>query len=323
MRLLVVLLVLALSGTASIRSAFAQPVKVSDEARAEFRKGVAALKHAEGPQYEEAYLHFQDAYAISPSPKILGNIGLCAMKLERDGEAIDAYEKYLATGSSVSFKEKLAIKRDLKTLHKRAATLVLSVSPDVVTVFDRRLLADAPPVVNKYDVTAGQIALRLHHGKHKISFEAPDHEPSELKITLEAAAEVSHDVVLAPLASDEPPAVVPVVDDPPDVVDDEGGVPVGVWIGLGLTGAFGIGWGVVGGLALSNKSAHDDAVAAGDDAEAADLRDEGEPLNIAGDVLFGATAVAVVVTTVFLILWAVEDGDDELALSPSGVGVRF
>ena len=53
------------------------------------------LQDPKAPRYEDAYREFKAAYAASPSYKILGNLGLCAMKIERDAEAIDAYEKYL------------------------------------------------------------------------------------------------------------------------------------------------------------------------------------------------------------------------------------
>jgi pimeloyl-ACP methyl ester carboxylesterase len=68
---------------------------ISDEARTHFKAGVSLLQDPEGERVEEAYREFKAAYAISKSPKILGNMGFCAMRLERDGEAIEAYSQYL------------------------------------------------------------------------------------------------------------------------------------------------------------------------------------------------------------------------------------
>src|SRR4051812_18719060 len=76
-------------------------VQITPEARARFSAGVNLLKDPEAPRYEEAYREFKAAYAASPSYKILGNLGLCAMKLERDEEAIDAYERYLKEGKDL------------------------------------------------------------------------------------------------------------------------------------------------------------------------------------------------------------------------------
>src|SRR6476661_7390454 len=65
--------------------------KISAEARSHFEAGVSLLQDPDGARYEEAYREFTAAYQLSKSPRVLGNVGLCAMKLERDAEAIDAY----------------------------------------------------------------------------------------------------------------------------------------------------------------------------------------------------------------------------------------
>src|SRR5687767_2361394 len=62
---------------------------ISEEARLHFEAGVNLLQDPDGARFEEAYREFKTAYAATPSWKILGNLGICAMKLERDSEAID------------------------------------------------------------------------------------------------------------------------------------------------------------------------------------------------------------------------------------------
>ncbi|HYJ09195.1 MAG TPA: hypothetical protein VEX18_09295, partial [Polyangiaceae bacterium] len=81
---------LLLVGSLYARTAAAADVPISDNARAHFNAGVSLLQDPDGARYEEAYREFQAAYADSPSWKICGNLGITAMKLERDGEAIDA-----------------------------------------------------------------------------------------------------------------------------------------------------------------------------------------------------------------------------------------
>src|SRR6185436_17983733 len=93
------------------------------EAREHFRAGVHYLQDIEGERYEEAYAEFKAAYSLSQSPKVLGNIGLCAMKLERDGEAIEAYGRYLREVSDIAPDERAQIERDLETLTASAAHL--------------------------------------------------------------------------------------------------------------------------------------------------------------------------------------------------------
>lgn len=98
-------------------SASAAEVKITDEARKHFNAGVALLRDPDGARYEDAYREFKVAYEASPSWKILGNLGLAAMKLERDGEAIAAFERYLSEGKKeLDPTERSDIERDLSTL---------------------------------------------------------------------------------------------------------------------------------------------------------------------------------------------------------------
>ncbi|HKQ69924.1 MAG TPA: hypothetical protein VJT73_11325, partial [Polyangiaceae bacterium] len=64
------------------------------EARKQFQAGVNLLDDPEGAKYEQAYHAFRKAYDLSHSATVLGNIAFCALHLERDGEAIDAYTQY-------------------------------------------------------------------------------------------------------------------------------------------------------------------------------------------------------------------------------------
>src|SRR5262245_25772706 len=94
-----VVLAAAAASTAA-PSARADDVTITEEARTHFAAGVALLQDPKAPRYEEAYREFKAAYSSAPSYKILGNLGLCAMKIERDGEAIEAYSKYLEQAGS-------------------------------------------------------------------------------------------------------------------------------------------------------------------------------------------------------------------------------
>ena len=67
-------------------------------------------------------------------------------------------------------------------------------------------------------------------------------------------------------------------------------------MGLAATGAFAVGAGVTGVLALGKKSDFDEANGH-DPAEAEDLRDQTKTLNLVTDVLIGAAVVGAGVTT--------------------------
>src|SRR3954470_8183257 len=79
-------------------AAVAADTRVSENASRRFAQGVRYLTSQDPGRYEKAYREFKAAYADSPSWKILGNLGIVAHELERDGEAIEAFEAYLERG---------------------------------------------------------------------------------------------------------------------------------------------------------------------------------------------------------------------------------
>lgn len=72
----------------------ASPPEANDAvAKGLFQAGAAAF---EAGQFEEALRHFEAAYARSPRPKLLFNIGQAADRLRKDEVALDAFRRYLA-----------------------------------------------------------------------------------------------------------------------------------------------------------------------------------------------------------------------------------
>lgn len=88
---------------------------VDKEQRAKdlYAKGDAA--YAEG-RYEEALASFQEAYALSGRPQLLFNVSNAAERLGRYSEAVDALDKYLATGKP---KDRDVVQKRLTNLKKR------------------------------------------------------------------------------------------------------------------------------------------------------------------------------------------------------------
>jgi hypothetical protein len=130
---------------------------------------VSFLQDPDGARYEEAYLEFKAAYADSPSWKILGNLGITALKLERDGEAIEAFRKYLAEGGSdLDAEEQAQVKRDLATLEASSARVVLSL-PQGAVVLDERLPATGAAIRNSYKATADKLEIGIRPGRHRLT----------------------------------------------------------------------------------------------------------------------------------------------------------
>jgi hypothetical protein len=172
------LLVLALSTEARAASA------VSKEAQDHFKAGVSFLQDPDGARYEEAYREFKAAYAASPSWKILGNLGIAAMKLERDGEAVEAFRKYLAEGGTeLEADERAQVERDLATLESSTAQLDLTL-PAGATVLDERFPASGAAVQNSYG-PGPQIKIGVHPGRHRLTARLEDQTSAAWEVELQ------------------------------------------------------------------------------------------------------------------------------------------
>ncbi|HVZ34643.1 MAG TPA: hypothetical protein VG963_19575 [Polyangiaceae bacterium] len=230
-----------------------QTVQITEKARELFRTGVTLLQDPDGPRYEEAYDQFKAAYAESPSWKILGNLGFTAMKLERDGEAISAFQAYLDQGGKeLSKDERAQFQSDLDTLSATAATVTISGLPAGTRVTDVRSPNTGSDIKNRYDVPeGGPLVLRVRPGVHRFSAEwdgqpAQTHEletstggTHELKFEAATPEPVQPEPVIAPPPA-PPPAPLPAS------TRDDGFFhsPLPAYLSLGV-GAVGVGLGVL------------------------------------------------------------------------------
>jgi hypothetical protein len=152
-------------------------VKVSENASRRFSQGVRYLTSQDPGRYEKAYREFKAAYADSPSWKILGNLGIAAHELERDGEAIDAFTAYLERGKKeLGREERKQFKEDLEVLQAGYSTVTIETDPDGAWILDERLPETGEPIVNRYGPTSGKLELRVRAGHHRVVAELSGHE---------------------------------------------------------------------------------------------------------------------------------------------------
>lgn len=167
---------------------------VSDEAKKHFKSGVDFLQDPDGARYEQAYREFKEAYRISPSWKILSNLALAALKLERVGEAVDAYERYLADGGKdVDPAERAQIEKDVRLSRVSGHTLVLrSAAKGEVAVTDERVRTTGGPVVNAYVIPPGkELRILVVSGQHVLTARA-DGKSSKWESSLPAERSSEH-----------------------------------------------------------------------------------------------------------------------------------
>jgi hypothetical protein len=154
-------------GALGERRARATDPAVSDEARMHFKAGVNLLQDPDGARFEEAYAEFKTAYDLSHSPKILGNMGYCALKLERDGEAIEYYTSYLKLADDVSPEERTQVQTDLYTLTTSAVNIGASTNIAGAQLRDTRHGVHGD-VINLYGPMPSTFRLTVRPGHHSM-----------------------------------------------------------------------------------------------------------------------------------------------------------
>jgi tetratricopeptide (TPR) repeat protein len=96
-------------------SAGAENTSNDAAARGQFERGRAAF---EATDYEQALVHFRRAYQLSQRGQLQYNIGITASRLQRDDEALQAFQDYLEEVESPPREQEV---------HKRIAALELAI----------------------------------------------------------------------------------------------------------------------------------------------------------------------------------------------------
>lgn len=213
---------------------------ITPEAKEHFKAGVALLQDPEGERVEEAYREFRTAFDMSGSPQILGNMGFCAMRLERDGEAIDAYSRYLREVPNIDADERAQIVRDLQTLSVGVARVTLE-APEGAIVLDERVPVRGQRVTNVYGpVKGGKLQVGIRPGHHVFTARLAGRDDAVWEAETFAGGKDEHAFVLAERKA------APVVG-PPVVAEARGGSvgPAVVLAGGGLALAASLVTGIV------------------------------------------------------------------------------
>ena len=196
-------LLAAVSGTARA------DVPISENASRHFKEGVRYLTTKDSNRFEKAHAQFRAAYADSPSWKILGNLGIVAEALERDGEAIEAYRGYVEGGAKdLSASEREQFTSDLNRLELGSARVTIKAEPEGAWIIDERAPEDGKPIVNRYGPSAGPLELRLRAGQHRLHAEHDGRASATWELDALPGGDASHDFDLRP-ASPRPPAAHP------------------------------------------------------------------------------------------------------------------
>jgi hypothetical protein len=163
---------------------------VSEQAKLYFGNGVELLQSSP-PNYQDAYYQFKLAYQESKSWKVLGNLGLCALKLERDGEAFQYYTEYLQQGGNeIDPGERAALEREMLLITGNSATVSLTASAEGAELVVSRSGSSAPPQAYKFENS--ELGLRLRVGTHTLTATAPDGRRRTWDVSISPGQEAAH-----------------------------------------------------------------------------------------------------------------------------------
>lgn len=268
-------------------------VPITEEARTHFAAGVALLQDPKAPRYEDAYREFKAAYAASPSYKILGNLGLCAMKIERDAEAIEAYEKYLKeAGPELSQAERDQAQRDLLTLKTGVVTITVSSNPPGAYIEDVRTPIEGNDVRNAYGQANAPLTLGIRRGHHVITAHLDGYTDQRWEFEASGTTLPPHEFTLEkPVVAVAPVAETTTSRPMPTAAYVSGAVTLGL-----------VATGFVFGIAA--VSAHNDFNSVNDglhQSQAQSDKNRGQTFNIVADSCFGAAILGAALTTYFVL----------------------
>jgi hypothetical protein len=276
--------------------AAAADVPISEKARQHFNAGVSLLQDPDGAKYEAAYSEFRAAYADSPSWKICGNLGITAMKLERDGEAIAAFKTYLNEGgSNLEPEERAQFQRDLDTLSAGVVMVELSSVPPGALATDERIPIQGGSIKNVYGPVTDKLVIGIRPGQHRLTAHLEGYQDQTWILDARSGTSVQHEFQFQRAQEDSAPSATGATSGP---IAGSRPVPLGVYIGLGATGLLAIGAGVTGVMASGKHSDFESENDGTDPGEARQLKDSGQTLNLVTDALIGGAVIAGGITAI-------------------------
>jgi hypothetical protein len=234
----------------------------SDEARAAFQEGLDAF--GEG-RYPAARAAFARAYALSPSWKLLYNLGQCEAALKEYGLSLTHFERYLSEGGdNVNAERRDEVLAEVERLRKMVGSLEVTAPAGAVVLVDG-IERGTAPLPGRIRVAASvEHELVVRKGA-RVLLERTVLIGGGEHLTFEATADAA-----AGQADEPPPAPEP------EQPEARSGVATAGWVVLGAGAALLAGGGITArGLRLRQAGGHRQARCPGADLQRAPRRGRG------------------------------------------------
>ncbi len=164
------------------------------DARRFMAQGLKAMERKPQPSLDEAYQAFKRAYELSGGYNPLRLAASCAMQLEHDGWAIEAY-LYLKRirPDHVDSDEWQQSWKNLKQLNQRVAWVTLSSSAPPTEIIDRRFPVHGQPVERRYVLGKKcERQINIRAGDHEFTATSPGHSPKRWRHSVRPGQKIKH-----------------------------------------------------------------------------------------------------------------------------------
>jgi hypothetical protein len=273
------------------------PAKL-EEAKKHMKAGAAFYNDPSGHKCEEAIREFGMAYELSGSLNALKGQAVCNQELERDGEAIEQYTKYLqGKGATIEAADKAQVETDLDTLRASTAFITFSTDHAGVQITDVRTPAKGFPLTNRYPLPMTGRKIGIHPGQHTFTAKAEGAPDQTWTIEIVNGSKLEHNFEFnkgKPVVVDgdkaEPPSGPRMVKARP--------IPTIVYVTGGLTVALAVPLAIFGVGALGKGSDYKAANGTRPKAELDAMASDVKSANLLTDIFLGATVASAAVTTV-------------------------
>ena len=298
-----------------------EPVATSGAQSAAQQAYRQALELFDRGQHAAALAEFKLAYGLSPSFRILYNIGLTQVALGNAPAAAEAFLQYLHDGGTqVPQARRHSVEAEIARLSAQLVALTIEVDePGAELSIDGEVVGRGP--------LSRQV--RLNPGRHTVDVRSPDGTMKTQSLTL-TRGEGQRLRFRGTEASRAPAGSTPSTATPaPEATSQPAPEPRPAraafpWLAWGVTGALGVAAGVTGAVALgAHGDQRDLKTRAG--VTPAQLSDAGDKVSnwaLATDVLLVGTAVAAGVSLYFT-LRTPKSAERDAALSVGPGGVTF
>lgn len=185
MRLLAALLSLALVAL----PAAAQDDPARAEARVHFQRG---LELYDDGDLSAALSEFEEAYRISPNPRLLYNLGQVHAELGHAVEAADAYDRFLREADGIDAELRADAERELARARSRIGRVTVTVSVPGARIWIDDVERGSAPLPEPVAVSAGE---------HLITVQAAGHEALRHRFRIAGGASLAVELALVPSGS--------------------------------------------------------------------------------------------------------------------------